>query len=100
MAGSLNRKPLSFASRFKSNGAVRFHGFPASDSKDNEMTSVLTSAMIPWAKIKIQIDKFEKSPDSLSREQLLALSYLAPFMEEPELADSDYVSELMRMIIH
>lgn len=50
---------------------------------------------IPWRELRAWIDEHEQAPETLSREQLMALSYLVPFTNEPNLVESDYVSELM-----
>lgn len=62
---------------------------------DTNGTSMATGVPIPWRELRAWIDEAEQSPEKLSREQLMALSYLVPFTTEPDLMDRDYVSELM-----
>ncbi|CEJ89314.1 hypothetical protein VHEMI05163 [[Torrubiella] hemipterigena] len=62
---------------------------------DTNGTSIATGVPIPWCELRAWIDEHEQAPEKLSREQLMALSYLVPFTTEPDLVDGDYVSELM-----
>lgn len=55
--------------------------------------------IVPWAALQSWVSQQQAQPAALTREQLLALSYLVPFVEEPEFVDADYVSELMRRFI-
>lgn len=55
---------------------------------------------IPWAALQSWVAQQQAQPGTLTKEQLLALSYLVPFVQEPEFVDADYVSELMRWSKH
>ena len=55
---------------------------------------------VPWDALQSWVAQQQAQPGTLTKEQLLALSYLVPFVQEPEFVDADYVSELMRWSKH
>jgi hypothetical protein len=58
-------------------------------------------APIPWARLRAWIDEKEawekqhQRPAPLSSKELAAISSLVPFIEEPDVGDTNYIGNLM-----
>ncbi len=63
-------------------------------SNSSQMSS---GVPVPWDRLRKWIDQASRDPSAVQDTHLKAVSILVPFIEEPRVSDTDYVSQLNRM---